>query len=127
MKKIKLAIADDYAIFREGLIITLSNDETIEVTIEASNGVELLEAMATNIPDIVIMDYKMPVMDGMEATKRIKGLYPAVKILVISMYEDPKFISHLMENGADAYLLKNAEPDEIRKAVHELLGNNLNS
>jgi DNA-binding NarL/FixJ family response regulator len=121
MKKIRLAIADDYAVFREGLHITLSVDENIEVVTEADNGAELLKAIETNLPDVVIMDYKMPVMDGMEATKRIKELYPHIKVLVISMYEDPKFIQHLLSNGADAYLLKNAEPDEIRQAVYNLV------
>ena len=120
MKKIKLAIADDYAIFRDGLIVTLTADDNLEVVLEADNGVELLKGMETILPDIVIMDFKMPVMDGMEATRQIKQLYPSVKILVISMYEDPKFISHLMDNGADAYLLKNAEPVEIRKAVYDV-------
>lgn len=123
MKKIKLAIADDYPVFREGLLITLSADEQFDVIIEADNGAELLEAMAKQLPDIVIMDYKMPVMDGTEATRRIKELYPSVKVLVISMYEDPKFVNYLMENGADGYLLKNEEPETIRQAIINLSNN----
>lgn len=123
MKKIKLAIADDYPVFREGLLITLSADEQFDVIIEADNGAELLEAMAKQLPDVVIMDYKMPVMDGTEATRRIKELYPSVKVLVISMYEDPKFVTYLLENGADGYLLKNEEPETIRQAIVELYNN----
>lgn len=122
MKKIKLALADDYPVFRDGLLITLSADDDIEVIIEANNGEELLSAMKSSLPDIVLMDYKMPVMDGSEATRKIKELYPSVKVLVISMYEDPKFKTHLEESGADGYLLKNAEPEEIRKAVRDLAG-----
>lgn len=121
MKKIKLAIADDYPVFRDGLLITLSKDEDLEVIIEANDGNELIEAMKQELPDIVIMDYKMPVMDGAEATRKIKEQFPSVKVLVISMYEDPKFRSHLAESGADGYLLKNAEPEEIRKAVRDLI------
>lgn len=120
MKKIRLAIADDYPVFREGLLITLSADEIFEVIIEADNGAELLQAMEKQLPDIVIMDYKMPVMDGTEATRRIKELYPSVKVLVISMYDDPKFVTRLTESGADGYLLKNEEPEEIRKAIYDL-------
>jgi DNA-binding NarL/FixJ family response regulator len=67
------------------------------------------------------MDYKMPVMDGMTATRQIKEKYPSVKVLVISMFHDEQFIRHLMDNGADGYLLKDAEPDEILSAIHKLL------
>jgi len=120
MNKIKIAICDDYKVFRDGLAITLSHDDDLEVIIEAANGRELLDALKEKLPDIIIMDYKMPVMDGIEASKTIKALYPAVKILVISMYEDDEFKNRLLANGADAYLLKNAEPDIIRRSVREL-------
>jgi DNA-binding NarL/FixJ family response regulator len=120
MNKIKIAVADDYKVFRDGLAITLSHDDDMEVIIDAGNGKELLDAMKEKLPDLVIMDYKMPVMDGIEATRTIKALYPSVKILVISMYDDDEFKKRLMNNGADAYLLKNAEPDIIRKSVREL-------
>lgn len=120
MNKIKLAIADDYPVFREGLLITLSADDRFEVIIEADNGAELLEAMAKQLPDVVIMDYKMPVMDGTTATRHIKELYPSVKVLVISMYEDPKFVTLLKNSGADGYLLKNEEPEKIRQSITDL-------
>jgi DNA-binding NarL/FixJ family response regulator len=122
MKKIRIAIADDYKIFREGLKVGLSADDNLEVMLEADNGEELLKGLESGIPDVIIMDLKMPIMDGMEATKVVRKKYPEVKVLVVSMYEDDKFIIHLMENGANGYLLKNAEPDEIRRsiyAVHE--------
>ncbi len=119
---IKIAIADDYKIYRDGLKVGLSADENLEVISEADNGEELLKLLETVSPDVIIMDLKMPIMDGMEATKAVRKKYPSIKVLVVTMYEDDKFIIHMMENGANGYLLKNAEPDEIRKsiyAVHE--------
>ncbi len=122
MSTIKIAIADDYKIFREGLKVGFSADENLEVIMEADNGEDLLKALETMTPDVIIMDLKMPIMDGMEATKAVRKKYPNIKVLVVTMYDDDKFIIHLMENGANGYLLKNTEPDEIRKsiyAVHE--------
>lgn len=122
MNKIKIAIADDYKIFREGLKVGLSADDNLEVIFEADNGEDLLNSLASQTPDVILMDLKMPIIDGMEATKEVRKKYPSVKVLVVSMYDDDKFIIHLMEIGANGYILKNAEPDEIRKsiyAVHE--------
>lgn len=122
MSKIKIAIADDYKIYRDGLKAGLSLDENLVVIAEADNGEDLLKELETHAPDVILMDLKMPVMDGMETTKLVRKKYPAIKVLVVSMYEDDKFIIHLMEIGANGYLLKNAEPEEIRKsiyAVHE--------
>lgn len=120
MSKIKIAIADDYKIFREGLKVGLSADNNMQVIFEADNGEDLLKGLETNSPDIILMDLKMPIMDGMEATKEVRKKYPDMKILVVSMYEDDKFIIHLMEIGANGYLLKNAEPDEIRRSIYSV-------
>lgn len=122
MSQIKIAIADDYKIYRDGLKVGLSADENLVVVYEADNGEELLKGLEVFEPDVILMDLKMPIMDGMEATKIIRKKFPGMKVLVVTMYDDDKFIIHLMENGANGYLLKNAEPDEIRKsiyAVHE--------
>ncbi len=122
MKKIRIAIADDYKIFRDGLKVGLASDENLEVVLEADNGEDLLLALPESRPDVILMDLKMPIMDGMEATKEVRKKFDHIKILVITMYDDDKFIIHLMEIGANGYLLKNADADEIRKsiyAVHE--------
>jgi len=118
MNKIKIAIADDYKIYRDGLKVGLSADESLEVIMEADNGEDLIKELEKHSPDVIIMDLKMPIMDGMEATKAVRKKYPSIKVLVVTMYDDDKFIIHLMENGANGYLLKNAEPDEIRKSIH---------
>ncbi|MFC0516783.1 response regulator [Mucilaginibacter angelicae] len=120
MKPIKIAIADDYTIYRDGLKIGLTQDENLEVMLEAADGEDLIMGIETNMPDVIIMDLKMPVMDGMEATKFIKKKYPDMKILVVTMYDDEKFVIHLMEIGANGYLLKNAEAEEIRKAIYSV-------
>lgn len=120
MSTIKIAIADDYKIYRDGLKVGLSADENMEVIFEADNGEELMKGLETNSPDVIIMDLKMPIMDGMEATKEVRKKYPTIKVLVVTMYDDDKFIIHLMENGANGYLLKNTEPEEIRKSIYSV-------
>ncbi len=122
MNKIRIAIADDYKIYRDGLKVGLGSDDNLQVVLEADNGEDLLNGLKENATDVIIMDLKMPIMDGMEATKEVRKKFPSIKVLVVTMYEDDKFIIHLMENGANGYLLKNADSDEIRKsiyAVHE--------
>jgi DNA-binding NarL/FixJ family response regulator len=123
MSKIKIAIADDYKIYRDGLKVGLTADENIEIVGEADNGEDLLKLLETHSPDVILMDLKMPIMDGMEATKLVRQKYPQIKVLVITMYEDDKFIIHMMENGANGYLLKNSEPDEILKSIYAVKEN----
>ena len=117
-KKILVAIADDYKIFREGIKKCIAGDKALEVILEAENGEELISGFKKTIPDVVIMDLKMPVMGGMEATQIIRKKFPGVKVLVVTMYGEDKFIIHLMDIGANGYLLKNAEPDEIRRSIY---------
>ncbi|MDR6567829.1 two component transcriptional regulator, LuxR family [Chitinophaga ginsengisegetis] len=117
MAHIKVAIADDHKIFRSGVINTLIPYENISFVFEADDGLHLLQIMETQQPDVILMDLKMPNMDGIEATIKVKEKYPDVKIIILTMYEDDNFIVHLVENGANAYLLKNAEPEEIYEAI----------
>ncbi|WP_291910653.1 response regulator transcription factor [Chitinophaga sp. CB10] len=114
---IKVAIADDHKIFRSGVINTLIPYENISVIFEADDGQHLLDIMEKQQPDVILMDLKMPNMDGIEATVKVKAKYPDVKVIILTMYEDDNFIVHLVENGANAYLLKNAEPEEIYEAI----------
>ncbi len=114
---IKVAIADDHKIFRSGVINTLIPYDNINVIFEADDGQHLLDLMNQQQPDVILMDLKMPNMDGIEATVKVKAQYPDVKVIILTMYEDDNFIVHLVENGANAYLLKNAEPEEIYEAI----------
>lgn len=114
---IKVAIADDHKIFRKGVILSLRQWANIKFVQEAENGEELLAGLPFSEPDVVLMDLRMPVKDGIETTKQLSKDYPHIYVIVLSMYEDERFVSHMMENGAQGYLLKNAEPQEIRKAI----------
>lgn len=122
MGDINYAIADDHKIFRQGLKIALK-DEHLHCIGEAGNGKELLTLLADNKVDIVLLDLKMPDMDGIETTKQLREKYPDVKILILTMFDDEHFIIHLMEAGASGYLLKNAEPAEIKLAIHAAMEN----
>lgn len=117
---IKVAIADDHKIFRKGVILSLRPFTNIKFVLEAENGDELINGIDEAEPEVIIMDLRMPGKDGIEATKIISKKYPKIKILVLSMYEDERFVYHLMENGANGYLLKNAEPQEIRRAIMDV-------
>ena len=115
-----MAIADDHKIFRKGVILSLRPYTNIKFVLEADNGEELLAGLPEAQPDVILMDLRMPGKDGIETTKAVSKLYPHIYIVVLSMYEDERFVYHLMENGANGYLLKNAEPMEIRRAIMEV-------
>jgi len=117
MNKIKYAIADDHKIFRRGIISALADTPELKLVLEAENGKELLNALPKNKPDVILLDLKMPEMDGIETAQQIRKSDNEVKIIVISMYDDEKYVIHLMEIGANGYLLKNAEPEEIKTAI----------
>jgi len=120
MSNIRVAIADDHKIFRKGVILSLRPYTNIKFVLEADNGDELLKGLPEAQPDVVLMDLRMPGKDGIEATKTISKQNPNIRVLVLSMYEDERFVFHMMENGANGYLLKNSEPQEIRRAIMDV-------
>jgi DNA-binding NarL/FixJ family response regulator len=110
-------IADDHKIFRQGLKLILADDQQLQCVGEAANGAELIDMLAGTKADVVLLDLKMPVMDGMTTLKSLKEDYPDLKVVVLTMYDDEHFVLHMIEAGANGYLLKNAEPEEIKTAV----------
>lgn len=119
MDEIKVAIADDHQIFRKGVILSLKGYDNIRFVMEAENGQDLLDKIPGSQPDIILCDLKMPIKDGIDATKVISKLYPQIRVIILTMYEDERFVGHLMDCGAAGYLLKNTEPAEIHKAIME--------
>ncbi|MGI8581654.1 MAG: response regulator [Chitinophagaceae bacterium] len=122
MEVIKVAIADDHQIFRKGVILSLRQYNNIKFIFEADNGEDLIQKISNNdLPDVILMDLKMPVKDGIESTKHINKHFPAIKIIILTMYDDERFVGHLMDSGANGYLLKNTEPSEIKKAISDVM------
>jgi DNA-binding NarL/FixJ family response regulator len=114
---IKLGIIDDHKIFRNGLKATLEDCENFDLILEASNGKELIGLLATKSPDVLLMDIKMPEMDGIQTTTYVHEHFKHIKILALSMFNEDKYIVDMMKAGASGYLLKNAEPEEIIEAI----------
>ncbi len=117
---IRVMIVDDNAAVREGLESILSANADITVVATAANGEEAVDSVATHAPDVVLMDSQMPVMDGVEATHRIKEASPGVKILFLTVH--PSHIAAGLEAGADAALLKDVGRHEILSAIRKLAG-----
>jgi DNA-binding NarL/FixJ family response regulator len=120
LEDIKIGLADDHKIFRRGVILSMRHYSNFKFIFEADNGEELLSMIPEHQPDIILCDLKMPKIDGIEATKTITQLYPQIRVIVLSMYEDDRFVSHLMDCGAAGYLLKNTDPTEIYKAINDV-------
>lgn len=116
-KNIYYAVVDDHEIFRKGIIAALADTPELELAFEAGNGKELLNALAKNKPDVILLDLKMPEMDGIETIKELRKKDDEVKVIVMSMYDEDKYIIQSMEIGANGYLLKDAKPEEIKTSI----------
>lgn len=93
----------------------------IRFVLEAENGEELIKGIEKQQPDIVLMDLKMPVKDGIETTKYLNKHFPAVRVLVLTMFEDERFVGHLMDSGANGYLLKSTDASEIKQGIMDVM------
>ena len=116
-KLIRLAIADDHKIFRDGIRMALKSRDFIKIIWEAEDGKDMMHKLKIKTPDILLMDIRMPEVDGINALQLIRKEYEGVKIIILSMYDDKEIITKMMEYGANAYLTKTTDPDEIYKAI----------
>ncbi len=117
MEKISLLLVDDHAVVRSGLRLLLDAQEDMHIVGEAETGQEALRLVATLQPDIVLMDIKMPDMNGIEATAVIKERHPNTAVLALSMYEDDQYFFEMLKAGASGYIPKRAAPDDLVHAI----------
>ena len=117
---IKLAIADDHRLFREGIRLIFQADPLIDVMIEADNGQQLLDGLEQQKVDVVLLDLEMPVLNGAETLKAIREKYPELKVLLLTMHDNEKYMVSFLQLGAQGYLLKDTSPNELVLAVKKV-------
>jgi len=120
---IRVMLADDHTIMREGLRSMLENDLGVTVIAQADNGREAVEKARTLKPDLVIMDVTMPDMNGIEATRRIVADDPQIKVIALSMHSDKRFVGEMLNAGVAGYLLKHSAMDELQQAIQSVMAN----
>lgn len=116
-KYINIGIADDHLLLRQGLVSLLKEYSDLRVTVDVNNGRELMDALKTSKPDIILLDIEMPVMNGREALEKITLKYPDIKIIIMSMHFNDAYIIEFIKNGACAFLPKNCDVDKILDAI----------
>lgn len=121
MEKIAIAIVDDHTLFRQGIAYLLTESKEIDVIFDACNGEDLIKKIAAYpLPEVILMDITMPIMNGYETTKWVKTNYPQIKVLALSMLEEDKPIIEMLKNGAGGYMLKESKAADLVNAVKTL-------
>ncbi len=119
MRKIRVVLADDHTVVRQGLRALLSAEEDMEVVGEAENGRQTVQLVKRLLPDVAVLDIAMPVLNGLEATRQITGAVPSTKVIILSSYSDDGYVQQVAEIGAVGYLVKHTAADDLVKAIHE--------
>ena len=117
MTKIRLLLADDHPLIREGFRSLLNKNERFEIVGIAENGKELVDLAGKELPDIILSDISMPVMNGMDAIEQIRNLYPSIKSVVLTMHEEREYIINALRIGVHGYIIKNVERFDLEKAI----------
>ena len=118
---IKILIADDQELIRESLKIVLDLNQDMEVVGVAENGRKVLELLKKNLPDVILMDIRMPELDGVLCTKAVKEKFPDVKIIILTTFDDDEYVYYALKYGASGYLLKGCSVHELTAAIHTVM------
>jgi DNA-binding NarL/FixJ family response regulator len=119
---LRVVVVDDDHLMRAGLCAVLSADETIQIVGEAADGAEAVERATRLAPDVVLMDIRMPVLDGIEATRRIAAASPRVRILILTTFEDDDYVIGALRAGAAGFVLKRIQPEQLIAGIHTVAG-----
>ena len=114
-------VVDDHALVRTGVVNILSHEADLRVVAEASNGAEAVVEFAKHHPDVVLLDLRMPVMEGVEAVRKIRELDPTAKVIVLTTYDTDEDITRALKAGAKAYVLKDITADELIACIHDVI------
>lgn len=114
---VKVLIADDQELIRQSLKIVLGTDSEIEITDSVGDGTDVLKSLEKNVPDVILMDVRMPKMDGTVCTKEVKKKYPDVKIVILTTFDDDDFIYSALKYGASGYILKGISMEGLKQAI----------
>ena len=119
---IKVLIVDDQELFRDSLSIIISSSDEISVTDAVAGVTDAMESIANEVPDVVLMDIRMPGKDGVEGTRLIKNQYPEIKVIVLTTFDDDEYVYGALKFGASGYLLKGCSKTELTNAIHIAIG-----
>jgi DNA-binding NarL/FixJ family response regulator len=120
MQKIKVFLADDHTVVRQGLRALLIAEEDIDIVGEAENGRQAVQLVKKLLPDVAVIDIAMPVLNGLEATRQILQSVPTTRVLILSSYSDDEYVQQLTEAGASGYLVKHTAANDLLKAIREV-------
>jgi len=122
--KTKVLVADDHKLVREGIVKLLGFYEELEVIGEAKDGLETVKKIRNEFPDLVLLDLNMPRMNGIDTIKKIKEIAPNIRVLILTIHDDEEYIYEVTKAGAEGYIQKDIEPDELRNSIKKVMNGN---